>query len=277
MAASRAWSRFRPAFVVEAFDLTAGVPTVGKLGLQLGDAFRQAVESVELRAGAIHRGFTVVGDDGKGIVRADIDGRRMGRVLRVECVSEGTLPLFPYVGWLYADGVLDANPVGSLVVDEFYPAVVTVPLWVAVNFERDSFLMVEVVAVFQHVANAELQRAPILVPVERVEVVADEAVKLVAVVAGAPVAWWARLLGDGRIGVVVIVVEESEERPPGVAVLPGDLLAGCFPEDGCVVVVEVGEVRFPDVAIVAEVLLSASPDAERLDGPPELRSGDVGR
>jgi len=137
--------------------------------------------------------------------------------------------------------------------------------------------MVEVVAVFQHVADAELECALRFVPVEGVEVIADEAVKFVAVVAGAPVARRPWLFRDRWFGVVVIVVEESEERPPGVAVLPGDLLAGCFPEDGCVVVVEVGEVRFPDVAIVAEVLLSASPDAERLDGPPELRSGDVGR
>ena len=93
-----------PAFVVEAFDSTATVPIVGKLGLQLGDAFGQASESIELRSGVIHRGFTVVGDDGEGVVRADIDGRRLSRVLGVECVSEAIPSLFPEVGWLYRTG-----------------------------------------------------------------------------------------------------------------------------------------------------------------------------
>ena len=101
--------------------------------------------------------------------------------------------------------------------------------------------------------------------------------KFVAVVTSAPVAWRPRLFGDCRITVVVVLLEESEERPPRLRVLAGKLLAGGFPEDGCVVVVEVVEVGLPDIAIVTEVLLSASPDAERLDGPPELRSGDVGR
>ena len=84
-----------PTFVIEAFDSTATVPIVGKLGLQLGDAFGQTSESIELRAGVIHRGFTVVGDDGEGVVRADIDGRRLSRVLGVECVSEAIPSLFP--------------------------------------------------------------------------------------------------------------------------------------------------------------------------------------
>ena len=92
-----------PAFIVEALDLAARVPTVGKLGLQLGDAFGQASESVELRPSVVHRGFTVVGDDGEGIVRADIDGRRLGRVLQLECVSEAIPSLFPgRAGWMQA-------------------------------------------------------------------------------------------------------------------------------------------------------------------------------
>ena len=112
---------------------------------------------------------------------------------------------------------------------------------------------------------------------ERVEIVADEAVKFVAVVTGAPVTWRTRLFRDRRITIVVVCVEKSKEGPPGVAVLVGDLLASGFPEDGCVVVVEVVEIGLPDIAVVAEVLLAASPDAERLDGPPELRSGDGGK
>ena len=265
-----------PTFVVEAFDLAAGMPTVGKLGLQLGDAFRQAAKSVELRPGMVHRCIALISDDGEGVVCADVDGRPVGRVLGVECMSEAILPLFPEVGWLYADGMGDANPVGGLVVGEFYPAVVTVPLWIAVNFERESFLMIKVIAVLQHVADAELERTPCFVPVERIEVVADEAVKFVAIVTGAPVTWRTRLLRDRWSGVAVVLLEEPEERPPGVAVLAGNLLAGGFPEDGRVVVVEVVELGLPDVAVVAEVLLAASPDAERPDGPPELRSGDVG-
>ena len=81
--------------------------------------------------------------------------------------------------------MLDANPVGGLVVDEFHPAVVTVPLWIAVDFKRHTLVVLEVVAVLQYVADAELECALRFVPVERVEVVADKAVKFVAVVAGA--------------------------------------------------------------------------------------------
>ena len=164
-------------FVIKAVNSTAAILIVGELRLSFGDAFGQALESVELRAGMVHRGFTVVGNDGEGVIRADVDGRRVGRVLRVECVSEAIPSLFPEVGWLYADRMGDANPVGGLVVDEFDPAVVTVPLWIAVDVERDSFLMGEVVAVLQHVADAELQRALRFVPVERVEIIADETVK----------------------------------------------------------------------------------------------------
>ena len=91
--------------------------------------------------------------------------------------------------------MLDANPVGGLVVNDFHPAVVAVPLWVAADFECESFLMGEVVAVFQYVADAEFECALCFVPVERVEVVADEAVKFVAIVAVAPVAGRPRLLG----------------------------------------------------------------------------------
>ncbi|MCD2205201.1 hypothetical protein LPA46_17960 [Halobacterium sp. KA-6] len=127
--------------------------------------------------------------------------------------------------------MLDTKCVGSLVVDEFKSAIVTIPLRVAADFEGEAFLIVKVVAVLKNVADAERQRTPILIPVEGVEVVADEAMQLVAVVAVAPVSGWTGFFGDGWV-VAVVGVEQSEKRPPCFGVFPGELLAGGCPEDG---------------------------------------------
>jgi hypothetical protein len=81
------------------------------------------------------------------------------------------------------------------------------PTGIPPNFEGEAFLIVEVVAVLEDVADAELQGTPILVPVEGVEIVADESVQLVAIVAIPPVSGWTGFLGDCRV-IGVILVEE---------------------------------------------------------------------
>ena len=75
----------------------------------------------------------------------------------------------------------------------------------------------------------------------------------------------------------MILREEFEVAAPGFAVFPGELLARRFPKDWGILIVQVGVFGVPYITALIEVLLAASPDAERLDGPPELRSGDVGR
>lgn len=96
--------------------------------------------------------------------------------------------MYPHSGWLYSDWMLDTNHARCLVVDEFEPAVVAVPLEIATEFERDTLVVFEVVAVLQHVADAELKRPAVLIPVDGVKVVAHDPVQLVTVVTIAPVA-----------------------------------------------------------------------------------------
>jgi hypothetical protein len=64
--------------------------------------------------------------------------------------------LFAELVWLYANWMLDTKRVGSLVVEEFKSAIVTIPLWGPPYFEGEAFLIVEVVAVLEDVSDAEL-------------------------------------------------------------------------------------------------------------------------
>jgi len=105
-------------------------------------------------------------------------------------VSERILSLFSEVIWLNADRILDTKLGSVFVVDEFQAAIVTVPLWVAVQFERDPLVVLEIVAVSEYVTDAEFECTLVFVPVERVEIVTDETVQLVAVFSGAPVPRW---------------------------------------------------------------------------------------
>lgn len=72
----------------------------------------------------------------------------MRRVLWIECVSEGIQPLFLESVWPNANWMLDTKLGCRVVVDEFYPAIVAIPLWVAPDFERDALLILEVVSLF---------------------------------------------------------------------------------------------------------------------------------
>jgi len=91
---------------------------------------------------------------------------------------------------LNADRMLDAKLGSVFVVDEFQATVVTVPLRVATDLKRDALVVVEVVPVFEYVTDAKLECTPVFVPVERVEVVVDETVQLVAPFRSDPVARW---------------------------------------------------------------------------------------
>jgi hypothetical protein len=81
------------------------------------------------------------------------------------------------------------------------------PTGIPPNFEGEAFLIVEVVAVLEDVADAERQRTPLLVPVKGVEVVADETMQLISVITVPPVSGWTGFFGDCRV-IGVILVEE---------------------------------------------------------------------
>jgi len=109
------------------------------------------------------------------------------RSLGIECVSECIRPLLSEIGWVNADGMLDTKLVSVLIVDELQSTVVATPLRITTDFECETFVVIKAVPVFKHVTNTEFKYTSLFVPVERVQVVADEAVQLVAVVTGAPI------------------------------------------------------------------------------------------
>lgn len=74
-----------------------------------------------------------------------------------------------------------------LVVDEFQSAVVATPLWVTTYFGCHALVVVEVVSVFEYGTEPEFECTVLFIPIERVEVVPDETVKVVAVVTSAPI------------------------------------------------------------------------------------------
>ena len=118
--------------------------------------------------------------------------------------------------------------------------------------------MVEVVAVFEYVTDAKLQRTAVVVPVERVEIVANKTVQLVAFFSVPSVARWGQFLSCRWVGAVVVLIERPEVTASCVAVLASDLLARCFPKYRGILVVDVGVVSVLYVTIVTEVFLTAS-------------------
>jgi hypothetical protein len=89
-------------------------------------------------------------------------------------MSERILPLFSHVVWLNADRMLDTNLISMLLEYEFEPAIVATPLRITTHFECDSFVVLEVVAVFKHVTDAEFDCTSLFIPVERVQVIPNE-------------------------------------------------------------------------------------------------------
>jgi len=169
-------------------------------------------------------------------------------------VSEGILPLLSEVVWVNADRMLDTKLISVFFVDEFKSAISTVPLWIATDFECETFVVLEAVSVFKHITDAEFECALVLAPLERVEIIADEAVQLVAIITIPPIPRRRWVLGHCRI-VTVVSIKELEERPPGLAVFPGDLLARRFTKEWCVLVVQVSIFGVPYVPIFVEILL----------------------
>jgi hypothetical protein len=110
-------------------------------------------------------------------------------VLGVECLSKVIQPLCVEFVWVNADWMCDTKHISSIIVDGFEPAIVTVPLRITTHFERDLFLIFEVVLVFEHSSDAELKRTSLLIPIERIQVVSDKPMECVSVVAVAPVTW----------------------------------------------------------------------------------------
>jgi len=66
-------------------------------------------------------------------------------------VSKAILSLFSECVWLSADRMLDTKPGSVFLVDEFQSTVLTAPLWVALDFECDTLVVLEIVAVLQYV------------------------------------------------------------------------------------------------------------------------------
>ncbi len=56
----------------------------------------------------------------------------------------------------------------------------------------------------------------------------------------------------------MILLKQPEVAAPCLAVFAGELLTGCFPEYRGVLVVEIGVLGVPHVAVIAEVLLPAA-------------------
>jgi hypothetical protein len=90
-------------------------------------------------------------------------------------MSEGILALLVNVIWVNANRMLDTKLVSVLIVDELQSTVVTTPLWLTTHLEREAFGVGEVVPVFECVTNAEFDCTLILVPVEGVQIVPNEA------------------------------------------------------------------------------------------------------
>lgn len=151
--------------VVYPLNAWTGVLVVGESRLIVGDPFCEPVEPDKLGAGMEDGGATVLRDDGEGVIRAEVDGRFLGRVLRCwECVSEVILALPCALGGTEADRMMDANRVGSLVVDEFEARVGALPLGIAVKFERDALVPGKSVLLFECFSNTELDGTAVSVP-----------------------------------------------------------------------------------------------------------------
>lgn len=87
------------------------------------------------RARLEDEGVPAVGEDRQRVVRADVDGRRAGRVSMGRSVSELTLSKRLDVAWLYVDSVMNADAVGGFVVCEFELTVLPAPAGVALEYE----------------------------------------------------------------------------------------------------------------------------------------------
>ena len=74
------------------------VHIVWEFRLERGDSFGGVLEPFELWTGVVDGCVAGFGDDCEGVVRTDVDGSCLRRVLGIECMSECPLPLFTEIG-----------------------------------------------------------------------------------------------------------------------------------------------------------------------------------
>jgi len=87
------------------------------------------------------------------------------------------------------------------VVFKFQTALFAVPLWVASDFEAESFVVAESVFVFEFLPDRDFETAT-FAPLNRVLVVSDVGVEFASVFLVAPVRWW--------VGVLAFLFEGEE-------------------------------------------------------------------
>jgi len=72
--------------------------------------------------------------------------------------------------------MLDTKLVSMLIVDQFDATIITTPLRIPTHFESETLVVLEVVPVFEDVTDTEFECTAFLVPIERVQIVPNEAV-----------------------------------------------------------------------------------------------------
>ena len=77
------------------------------------------------------------------------------------------------------------------------------------------------------------------------------------------------MLRDGRIRLIVVFVFESEERPPGFAVLADHLLGGRRAEDALVLAFQRSSWGIPDIFVLEAVFVVVADEAFVVDLVPE--------
>ena len=90
-------------------DSMTSVFIVWQFRLECGDSFGIPLESVKLWTSVVDRCLTTFGDNSQCIVRTDVDGGCLRRVLGIECVSECIRSLFTNLVWVNANRMLDTK------------------------------------------------------------------------------------------------------------------------------------------------------------------------
>ncbi len=84
--------------------------------------------------------------------------------------------------------MLDTKRLSVFIADELSSSVVATPLRITTHFQRDTLVVIEVVPIFEDITDTQFDCTAVLVPVDRVEVVPDEAVQVGAIITIPPIA-----------------------------------------------------------------------------------------
>lgn len=128
--------------------------------------------------------------------------------------------------------MVDAYHVEVLVVAQFQLAILSCPSRGALDVKPKPLIVAVAVLLLECPTDGEFDGRAVVVPLELVEVVPDERTERVALGATAPVPRYGWFLRDGLALRVVELVEEFEERLPGVAVLAFELVERAAADDG---------------------------------------------